>query len=241
MELAGIMYGSFHWFDHLYAFFLIVVMPAMSMRSAGISADMADMLPPKKHLFYTNGLMLIISGLLVLTSWNVSDRPWYTLGIAMPQITQLAVGIISAIGAIYITDIIWSMLQKKWSKDPIDDLAYVLPVNWTEYRHYIFLAFAAGISEELVFRGFLMHYLGTYFEPLPYAAFLTVLVPAAVFAISHLYQGVFAVLKISILACLFGWLYLETTSIIPVMIIHVAIDLISGMLGVLERRGRRRN
>lgn len=241
MQLMGIMSGSFHWFDHLYAFFLIVVMPAMSMRSAGFSADMAEMLPPKKHLFYTNGLMLIISGLLVLTSWNVSNRPWYTLGIAMPHITQLALVIMSAIWAIYITDIIWSILQKKWSKDPMDDLAYVLPVNWTEYRHYIFLAFAAGISEELVFRGFLMHYLGYYFTSLPYATLLTVIVPGLVFAVSHLYQGVFAVLKISVLAFLFGWLYLETTSIIPVIIIHIAIDLVSGMLGVLERRGRRRN
>jgi membrane protease YdiL (CAAX protease family) len=235
------MSGSFHWFDHLYAFLLIVVMPAMSMRSAGISADMADMLPPKKHLFYTNGLMLIIGGLLVLTSWNVSDRPWHTLGITIPKISDLSVLIMSAIALIYITDAVISILQKKWAKDPMDDLAYVLPVNWQEYRHYIFLAFAAGISEELVFRGFLMHYLGTYFAALPYATLLTILVPAAIFAISHMYQGVLAVIKISLLACLFGWLFLETTSILPVMIIHVAIDMISGMLGVLERRGRRRN
>lgn len=241
MLLSGIMSDSFHWFDHLYAFFLIVVMPAMSLRSAGISDDMADLLPPKKHLFYTNGLMLIISGLLVLTSWNVSDRPWHTLGLALPRITQLSILLMTAIGTIYVADAIISWLQKKWSKDPMDELAYVLPVNWTEYRHYIFLAFAAGISEELVFRGFLMHYLGYYFSGLPYATILTILVPAAVFAVSHLYQGVFAVLKISLLACLFGWLYLETNSIIPVMIIHVAIGLTSGMLGILERRGIRRN
>jgi hypothetical protein len=76
---------EFNWFDHIFAIFILIVIPALSFRSERMSPDLIESLPPKKHLFYSNGLMLFIGALLVITSWNISERPWSALGIEWIQ------------------------------------------------------------------------------------------------------------------------------------------------------------
>ena len=75
------------WFVHLFFFVIGVVFPTMAIMTEkpGNEEDM-DMsyLPPKKHIYYTNGLMLLIGSLMVLTLWNVTYRSfeklWASIG-----------------------------------------------------------------------------------------------------------------------------------------------------------------
>lgn len=227
---------EFNWFDHILALFLVIILPLMSIKSDKISQELIESLPPKKHLFYTNGLMLIIGALLVLTSWNVSERQWTELGISYPVLSGNVLILTAVLVFIYLLDIIYGWFNQKYQNERLQEMSYVIPANWKEYRHYIFLAFAAGISEEVIFRGFLITYLSHFLSIVQYGDFLSVLIPAVVFSLSHLYQGWWAVFKIMVIAILLGFIFLLSGSLLIVVIIHVLIDLISGMMGVMVEK-----
>lgn len=225
---------EYHFIDHAIAFLLLVILPVMSVRS-GELADHTELdLPPKKHLFYTNGLMLIIGAAIILTIWNGYWRPWSSLGLCYAIFDIKAVYATVLLSLFYAIDIIVSTLKYRNNQDEeVDNMAELLPLNLSEYGHYSFLAFAAGICEEIMFRGFLVPYLITLAQPLEYATHIAILVPAIAFGINHMYQGWAAILKIVIVAILLGYIFVWTQSLLVVVIIHVLIDLISGYVGMI--------
>jgi len=224
---------EFNWFDHLFALFLVVIMPVMSLKSDKISPELIESLPPKKHLFYTNGLMLVIGALLVLTSWNVSERPWEALGVRLPVLDHRVIILTALVVIIYLSDTIYSWFNQRNQKERLEEMTYILPASWKEYRHYIFLAFAAGISEEIIFRGFLITYLSHFLTIVQYGDLVSIVIPALAFSLSHLYQGWWAVIKIMVIAILLGGIFLYSGSLLLVITIHVLIDLLSGLMGVV--------
>ena len=64
------------------------------------------------------------------------------------------------------------------------------------------------------------------------AQIVSVVLPARIFASVHIYQGKKAVLKIVVMACLFGLVYLLTQSLWYLIILHVLVDVIGGLLAV---------
>ncbi|MCE2790667.1 MAG: CPBP family intramembrane metalloprotease [Saprospiraceae bacterium] len=223
---------EFTWFDHIYAFFLLVVVPVMSWQS-GNEEFSSEWLPPKKHLFYSNGLMLLIGAMLVGTSWNVSGHPWKTLGVCLPHWSPMASILTIFLAGFYLVDQWIGWNQKQASKKELEELSFVVPINWEEFAHYLFLAFAAGIGEEVIFRGFLIPYLTNILPAITYISWYAIGITACSFALSHLYQGWKAVAKITILAFLLGWLFVETRSLLPVIVLHIAIDILSGITSVM--------
>ena len=69
---------------------------------------------------------------------------------------------------------------------------------------------------------------------LPYGTWVAIIIPALVFSLSHMYQGWLAVLKIFIISMLFGCIFSVSGSLIVVILIHVFIDIISGLVGVFS-------
>jgi membrane protease YdiL (CAAX protease family) len=61
---------------------------------------------------------------------------------------------------------------------------------------------------------------------------LSVFLPAFVFSIAHFYQGVKAVIKIFVLAVLFGYLFVFSGSLLIVMILHFLVDAVGGLLTI---------
>lgn len=230
---------EFNWFDHVVAFLVLVFIPLMTLKSKPIDTGEEDLpleLPPKIHLFYTNGFILIIGCLLVLTSWNLSERPWDLLGFQWPVINNTVILLALFLLVLYAIETVYGLFNIKYLSNKIKDLSYILPLNIYEYKHYIFLAFTAGICEEIVFRGFLIRYLEVFLSSLPYAYIFAIIIPAIAFAISHLYQGWWAVLKILVIAILFGFIFYYSQSILLIVIIHIVVDLVSGSMGLLTSK-----
>ncbi len=50
------------------------------------------------------------------------------------------------------------------------------------------------------------------------------------FAFGHLYQGEKAVMKILLMAILFGWIFLLTNSLLLLILIHFLVDVLGGYL-----------
>ncbi len=227
---------EFNWFDHAFVLMIVIVVPIMSLKSEQMTAEMIKSLPPKKHLFYTNGLMLIIGALLVLTSWNISGRSWNELGFALISMNESVKIFCSILIVFYLSDLILGFFNIKYLESRLEDLHFIIPLNWQEFRSYIFLAVSAGICEEIIFRGFLITYFSHFLAEVPYGQYVAILIPALVFSVSHIYQGWWAVLKILILALLFGYIFIFSESLIAVIIIHIMIDIFSGIAGVLGHK-----
>lgn len=105
-------------------------------------------------------------------------------------------------------------------------LRYLLPVSRTERRWWILLSLSAGICEELLYRGFLLHCLsgewpGRLHLGLPAAWALG----ALAFGLAHLYQGWRGVAASTAMGLVFGLLAIGTGNLFLPMFVHALIDL----------------
>jgi uncharacterized protein len=103
----------------------------------------------------------------------------------------------------------------------------LIPRGIAEAVLWVLLSISAGISEELVFRGYLQRQL----TALTGRTYVALLLQVAVFGVAHGYQGVRACLAIAIYGALFTLLALWRKSLRPGMIAHAWTDIAGGLLG----------
>lgn len=224
---------EFSFVDHFLAFLVLVIFPVLSVKNGKADEYNLQFLPPKKDLYYTNGWYLIIAASLVLTAWNLQNRSWSTFGISWPEINQVVIVSICVLALIYLVDIASTFINPDKLDNEYDDMYFIIPLNWQEYKPYIFLSFAAGVSEEIIYRGFLIQYMLFLIDDTSNPELAAIIIPALVFGVIHRYQGWWAVIKISTIAALLGVIYIYSKSIFLVIVIHILIDLISGFAGML--------
>jgi len=129
--------------------------------------------------------------------------------------------------------IIWKKLMKrprKYSSAALKSFSYFFPATWTERRWWVFVAITAGICEEVVFRGFMLHYLHVF--PWTLNLTLALLISSVIFGLNHLYQGAGGVAGTAIVGILFGLLFLLTGNLLLPIIFHVVMDL--RLLAILQ-------
>jgi membrane protease YdiL (CAAX protease family) len=102
-------------------------------------------------------------------------------------------------------------------------VAAVLPATPLERRLWVGVALAAGIGEELVFRGFLI---GQALMAAPWLGAWGVLaVSSGLFGLAHLYQGARGMVGTTLLGALLGFVYLESGLLLLPIVIHALLDL----------------
>jgi len=122
--------------------------------------------------------------------------------------------------------IIWKKLTKrprKYSAAALKSFSYFFPATWTERRWWVFVAITAGICEEIIFRGFVLHYLHVF--PWTLNLTLALLISSVIFGFNHLYQGAGGVAGTAIVGFLFGLLFLLTGNLLLPIIFHGVMDL----------------
>lgn len=144
----------------------------------------------------------------------------FVTGIALAAVGGLAIGLATA--------------RRRGKATPApriaggDRLLRMLPRGRAERRGFVVLAFTAGVTEEVIWRGF---GLGLLFALLPHAPVAVPIVLAALaFGWAHLYQGWTGILATALLGGLFAWLYWATGSLLPPMLLHVLVDLRAAFL-----------
>jgi len=103
----------------------------------------------------------------------------------------------------------------------------LLPKSVVEISLWIALSISAGFCEELVFRG----YLQRQFAALTGSNVIGLLLQAALFGVSHGYQGVAATATVALFGVVYGSLALWRRSLRPGMIAHAWSDIWAGWLG----------
>lgn len=103
----------------------------------------------------------------------------------------------------------------------------ILPANAVEFPPYFALAVTAGVCEEFLYRGFAMGALGRVGIP----GWALVILTAALFGLAHAYQGRGGILGTFVMGVLFGIVRLAYDTLVPVMMMHTAVDLVAGIAG----------
>ena len=124
---------------------------------------------------------------------------------------------------------VWMALLAAWSRwigsEPAVSINPLLPRGAVEVSLWILLSLSAGVCEELVFRGYLLRQ----FESLLGGRWSALALQAALFGVSHGYQGSGACLKIALYGALFGMLALWRGSLRPGMMGHAFTDIMAGL------------
>lgn len=104
-------------------------------------------------------------------------------------------------------------------------IGFLLPQSGPDMLLWIVVAVVAGVSEEIVYRGYLQRQLWSITRSLPVA----VLTQTVIFAIAHMYQGWRAAALTAVYGLAFGILAAWRRSVVPSAIAHVVIDIIGGL------------
>lgn len=186
-------------------------------------------------------IILLFVGVSPLTLWDIgfraisfSNNTWLNIvaGI-ISGVIVLALGyqtIMYFISAEYRSKAAAEISSKKDGDSQYDNVIsqILIPKSKTEKKWFLLVSLTAGICEELVWRGCLIFLLSNIFSSVN--IIVIYLVPCILFGLAHCYQGVYGVIKTSIVAILFVMIYCVTDSIIPGIVLHFLFDYSSAFL-----------
>ncbi|MDO3680661.1 CPBP family intramembrane glutamic endopeptidase [Paenibacillus ehimensis] len=84
------------------------------------------------------------------------------------------------------------------------------------------LAFIVGVSEEMIFRGYLYSYMQEYWGV---SAFISLVIVNVVFGLLHFHQGRSAMIDTATLGLAMSQLYIQSGSLLLPIIFHILYDL----------------
>lgn len=225
------------WLDHLLAVLWGVALPAWTLAGArrGFGDAKFDF-AAKVGMYWGNSAFLWIMAGSVIGAWLWAGRPLAQLGLRPPL-----PGAALPATLLTVAFVLWyagDTLSKVGSPERLEAtrerwrrLTPFMPATGREVVHSLVLVASAAVAEEIVFRGFLIFYLFGLAGGSPAGLALAVGAPAAVFGLSHLYQGRGAVLRIVVLAVGFGLLFVLTGSLWLPIALHFLVDLAGSLLG----------
>lgn len=190
-------------------------------------------LGPKSARYYRSMLLLWAGAAICLASWSVSGRGLDMMGLGSGSGWRAAAGWVLAAGII--AYLVYSLVQAATSPQTRADLRrqfdnaegfnLLRPASAREHRDFQLLSLTAGITEEIIFRGFLIGVLA-----LVLPIWLAVLVSVAVFLAAHIYQGPAGMIRILPITLAMTGLYLLSGSLWPAVIVHALVDATAGGL-----------
>lgn len=219
--------------DHVLAVVLAVLFP---LRSALFGyrrltrAEPADV-PRVRLWLYRQGIAIqwaLAAAVVVLWMWQ--GRPWAALGV-VPRLTWGLVGV--AVGFAIIVGVVMAQRGKALEDEEalerlrrqMRNVERMMPRGDLEMRWFGRLAVTAGVCEELLYRGYLLWYLGHWFGLVP-----AVLIASLVFGVGHAYQGPRGIAITTFVGMFMSAVYLLTGSIAACVVIHTLMDLNAGQM-----------
>ena len=222
--------------DHIVAGVICIVAPILAYTSRRIiTEDIRLDTEDKVRLYHSNGLLLFVFALVVVTLWRIPGRTLAGMGFTWPDWNGIVVLLLIAIFLFYGLDIFFQYGLRKWREKTLSrrhgTLSFI-PANQDELVHFGFLALAAGIGEEVIFRGYLIHYLVYWTGNATSGIIAACLFSSALFAFLHGYQGTMSMIKIFFLALIFSAIFVFSQSLLIVIVVHALIDIMSGWFGI---------
>jgi membrane protease YdiL (CAAX protease family) len=217
--------------DHAFTFLLVVALPAYAAVSyrrlvRQLATGRTNARLQEYRLTLVVQWSLTVVALLV---WLAADRPLSLLGVAVPLDLRSLAGAAVTAACLAFLALQWRATMHMTPdveaslRGQVASVADLLPRTPDEAAAFRALAVTAGICEEVLYRGFLIWYFGSYVGGWPAAV-----AAGVAFGIAHFYQGLGGVAKTGTVGLITGLLYVATASLLWPMIIHAAVDLHGG-------------
>lgn len=217
--------------DHVLILLLIIVLPLYGVfETRRYDAQESAGQPFNRFRFYRQTALMEWAYLAALLgAWFGYGRPLADLGFVKPGGAGFWGGV--ALLALFTGFLLfsWRAAQKAGAADKAEQaeslgkLVRYLPHTGRELRSFIGVSLTAGIVEEIVYRGFVLWYLGQ-FVPL----WAAVLLSSIAFGLAHSYQGANGAVRCGLTGLAFGIFYVVTGSIWLPIIAHVLLDVLQG-------------
>ncbi len=215
-----------HLVSHLLVAYVVLVEPWLGQRlynklKADVAAGVAD---AKLHFYRMILIHQVAATALVSAIWKLGSIPATALGLCLPTSWEILLSFMS--GFLPAAIVAMFLLRKKGDrmlKSTIKMVGAMLPVSSAERSWFAGVSMGAGISEELVFRGFLLYYIAVNLPAL--GSVEKILLASIIFGLCHFYQGWQGVLGTTALGAVFAGLYVATGSLLFPVILHALVDL----------------
>ena len=220
------------WIDHFLVALVLVWSPIDAIRERRrLERALAAGNPNARLEWYTRIIAWAWAGPAVLMLlWVLSGRSLRMLGIEAPEGMRF---IVASIAVLAITVFLANQVRAvKGSagfaarvREAAGSISFMTPSTPAELQRFTWLGVTAGITEEILCRGYLVWYFAS-FVPL----WAAIVITSMAFGIGHAYQGIEGVLKTAAVGLLFGVLYWFSGSIWLPIFLHAANDVLQGRL-----------
>lgn len=223
---------------------VLVVLLAVAMPAYGLWRDrqgrdrqlMADYREAIIRLWLAAGL--------AVAAFVLAGRPLADLGLRIdagwPFLAASAAAVLASV--LYAAQLISLQRSPKAREQLADMLARqtavreILPATPPERQVFRLLAVTAGITEEILYRGFLIWAFAHWMS-----VWLAAVAALAVFVLCHLYQRTLrALLGVALAGGVATLLVLASGSLLPAILLHAVVDLVGGEMAWLARAELRR-
>jgi membrane protease YdiL (CAAX protease family) len=216
--------------DHAFALIVFLGYPLYSLLTMrGEIQDIQKRGEPARLSIYREIILTwLFFAICLIAIWASLDRDWTDLGIRAIDVVPLSISI--AISIVFIS--IFIIPLRNLARHPkrfeglesqIGDYVELMPRSRKEESWFTGVSVNAGLSEELIFRGYLIWYLNN-FVPLYWAAGIAVVV----FAFAHSYQGLKQIPAILLISAVVVSLFVYSGSLLIPVLFHIVLDVLQG-------------
>lgn len=207
--------------DGILLLLLLVLMPAFSLAQASVLERVPfDRLPA----YWSSIAALWVLG---ATSWLVGTRDG-GLGavglVPLPVVELIVWGVGLALAGIALM-LVFRQIGHWLGIAETPVLAQLLPRTGRERRVFGVLSVAAGVGEELAYRGYAIPILAVSVG-VPWSVAIT----STVFGVLHAYQGMLGIVRTAMMGAILAWGFVASGSLLPVILAHTLIDLLAGLV-----------
>jgi membrane protease YdiL (CAAX protease family) len=190
----------------------------LSFGPSGTAEVEAQLLPAVVSIVFE--LFLSWAPVLVIGFLLVRNREgWPGIGLTRLRAGDLGMGLVLWVAS-FILVLVLAQLFQYFGQREVDFLTEGLPL-WFRAVQAVLIAVTAGITEEIVVRG----YAQTRLEQLRAPTAVILLLPTALWGVLHVYQGLGAALTIFGLGLMYAWYFQRTRRLWPLILAHILFDM----------------
>lgn len=214
LQLAGVPFAARAW-----AVILLVPLPIVLILQGRALSNLETL--PRTEAYISSivslwGLALATAGISWVSGYGVAELGLVTLG---PWSTLLLAGVMTLGGVAVLFAFRFAGVREPQL------VRELMPVSAHDRILFTGVSITAGICEEIVFRGFLIHVLYGATGSLAVALLLS----SGVFGVAHAYQQPAGAVRAALLGLILALPLVLHGSILPSIIAHSAIDILSGL------------
>jgi uncharacterized protein len=166
------------------------------------------------ELFLSWSPVLVIGFLLAR-----NHEGWPGIGLTRFRPGDIGMGLLLWVAS-FVLVLVLAQLFQFFGQREVDFLPEELPL-WFRAIQAVLIAVTAGVTEEIVVRG----YAQTRLEQLRAPVAVILLLPTALWGVLHVYQGLGAALTIFGLGLMYAWYFQRTRRLWPLILAHVLFDM----------------